>query len=74
MEDDDFDPAVYRERMAYDSNMLIAKYYFGVLRRRVKTYLEPVYGPGPDMIAKFARDNPADLLSTSGLQHGIGII
>ena len=67
---DDFDPAVYRKRTAYDPNMLIAKYYFGLVRRRVKTYLEPVYGPGPDMIAKVARDNPADLLSTSGLQHG----
>jgi S-formylglutathione hydrolase FrmB len=67
---DDFDPAVYRERTEYEPDMLIAKYYFGLVRRRVKTYLEPVYGPGPDMIAKVARDNPADLLSTTGLQRG----
>ena len=39
--------------------MIIARYYFGLLRRRVKKYLEPIYGPGPDMIAKIARDNPA---------------
>ena len=50
--------------------MIIARYYFGLLRRRVKTYLEPVYGPGPDMIAKIARDNPANLLSSTGLQAG----
>ena len=66
---DDFDPAMYRERLEYEPNMLIAKYYFGLVRRRVKTYLEPVYGAGPDMIAKVARDNPADLLSTTGLQR-----
>ena len=58
---DDFDPATYRERTEYDPDMIIARYYFGLLRRRVKKYLEPVYGPGPDMIAKIARDNPADL-------------
>jgi poly(3-hydroxybutyrate) depolymerase len=67
---DDFDPATYRERTEYDRNMIIARYYWGLRRRRVKTFLEPVYGPGPDMIAKVARDNPADLLSSTGLQPG----
>jgi poly(3-hydroxybutyrate) depolymerase len=67
---DDFDPATYRERTEYDRNMIIARYYFGLRRRRVKTFLEPVYGPGPDMIAKVARDNPADLLASTGLQPG----
>ena len=67
---DDFDPATYRERTEYDRDMIIARYYFGLRRRRVKTFLEPVYGPGPDMIAKVARDNPADLLSSTGLQPG----
>ncbi len=65
---DDFDPATYRERTVYDRDMLIARFYFGLLRRYVKTYLEPVYGPGPDMIAKVSRDNPADLLLTTGLR------
>jgi enterochelin esterase-like enzyme len=67
---DDFDAATYRERTEYDRDMIIARYYFGLRRRRVKTFLEPVYGPGPDMIAKIARDNPADLLSSTGLQPG----
>jgi poly(3-hydroxybutyrate) depolymerase len=67
---DDFDPSTYRERTEYDPNMIIARYYLGLLRRRVKTYLEPIYGPGPDMITKIARDNPADLLSSTGLQPG----
>jgi poly(3-hydroxybutyrate) depolymerase len=67
---DDFDPASYRERTEYDPNMTIARFYFGLLRRQVKTYLEPVYGTGPDVIAKVARDNPADLLSSTNLRPG----
>jgi poly(3-hydroxybutyrate) depolymerase len=67
---DDFDPATYRERMDYNPDMLIARFYFGLLKRRVKTFLEPVYGPGPDMIAKVARDNPADLLFSTNLRPG----
>jgi S-formylglutathione hydrolase FrmB len=67
---DDFNPATCRERTEYDPDMLIARFYFGLLRCRVKTYLEPVYGPGPDMIAKVAHDNPADLLSTTDLRPG----
>ena len=35
---DDFDPATYRERTEYDPDMIIARYYFGLLRRRVKKY------------------------------------
>jgi enterochelin esterase-like enzyme len=67
---DDFDPATYRERTEYDRDMIIAHYYGGLRRRRVRTFLEPVYGPGPDMIAKVARDNPTDLLKSTGLQPG----
>jgi S-formylglutathione hydrolase FrmB len=67
---DDFDPATYREETEYDPDLVIARYYFGLLRRRVKQFLEPVYGEGPDMIARIARDNPADLLFSTGLQPG----
>jgi enterochelin esterase-like enzyme len=67
---DDFDPATFRQRTEYDRDMIIARYYGGLRRRRVKTFLEPVYGPGADMIAKVARDNPADLLAATGLERG----
>ena len=67
---DDFDPATYRERTEYDPDMIVARFYFGLLRRRVKKYIEPVYGAGPDVIARIARDNPADLLASTGLQPG----
>jgi poly(3-hydroxybutyrate) depolymerase len=67
---DDFDPSNFRVRTEYDPNMTIGHFYFGLLRMRVKTYLEPVYGTGPDVIAKVARDNPADLLSSTDLRPG----
>ena len=35
---DDFDPATYRERTEYDPDMIIARYYRGSRRRRVKTF------------------------------------
>ena len=67
---DDFDPATYRARTECDPNMVIARFYFGLLRRRVKTFLDPVYGSGPDLIARVAADNPADLLATTDLRPG----
>jgi S-formylglutathione hydrolase FrmB len=67
---DDFDPATYRARAEYDPNLIIARFHFGLLRRHVKTFLQPVYGTGPDVIAKVARDNPADLLSSTDLRPG----
>jgi Putative esterase len=67
---DDFDPATYRERTEYAPNMLIARFYFGLIRRRVKTFLEPVYGHGPDVMARIALDNPADVLTSTNLRPG----
>ncbi len=67
---DNFDPSTYRERTEYDPDMIIARFYFGLLRRRVKTFLKPVYGTGPDVIARVSRDNPADLLSSTDLRSG----
>ena len=67
---DDFDPATYRQRTEYDGEMVIARFYFGLLRRHVKTFLEPVYGCGTDVVAKLSCDNPADLLSSTDLRPG----
>ncbi len=67
---EDFDPATYRERSEYDPDMVIARFYFGLLRRQVRTFLQPVYGDGPGVIARVAHDNPADLLASTNLQPG----
>ena len=65
-----FDPATYRERMGYDPELIIARYYFGIIRRRVKKFLEPVYGSGPEVVPQIIRDNPVDLLISTNLQPG----
>ena len=67
---DDFDPSTYRARTSYDPNMLVARFYYGILRLHVKKFFDPVYGTGPDVLAKVARDNPADLLTTTDLRPG----
>ena len=35
---DDFDPATYRERTAYEPEMIIAYYYLGIVRRRAGNF------------------------------------
>jgi S-formylglutathione hydrolase FrmB len=67
---DDFNPLTYRERTVYDPNEIIARYYAGLVRRKVKTFLNPVYGPDPGVIDRVTRDNPADLLNSTNLQPG----
>jgi len=67
---DDFDPATYRERSEYDPNEVIARFYLGLFQRRVKTFLGPVYGTGPGVLAQILRDNPADLLASTDLRPG----
>jgi poly(3-hydroxybutyrate) depolymerase len=67
---DDFDPATYRERTEYDPELIIARYYLRLVRRRAKAFFEPVYGSGPAVGDKVARDNPYDVLSTTDLRPG----
>ena len=67
---DDFDPATYRERTEYDPEMIIARYYLRLVRRRAKAFFEPVYGTGPAVGTKVARDNPYDVLSKIDLRPG----
>ncbi len=66
----DFNPATYRESTDYDPDAVIARFYGGLLKRRVKRYLGPVYGDGPDALQRIIGDNPADLLATTNLQPG----
>ncbi|WZO97399.1 alpha/beta hydrolase-fold protein [Isosphaeraceae bacterium EP7] len=67
---DDFDPATFRERNQYDPEMVIARYYHGFLTRRVKRYVGPVYGSGPDVLSRIAHDNPYDLINRTDLRPG----
>ena len=67
---EDFDPSTYRWKTTYDPDEVVARFYFGLKRSRAKKYLGPVYGEGTEVIAKVARDNPADLLFTTDLRPG----
>ncbi len=67
---DDFNPATFRMRLDYNPNMIIARYFFDLVTRRVKTYFRPVYGDDPGLIARVMRDNPADLLDSTNLRPG----
>ena len=51
---DDFDPSTYRERTEYDPNMIIARFYFGLVQRRARAFFEPVYGTGPEVSRRVA--------------------
>lgn len=65
-----FDPATYRWLESYDPKLLIARFAHGLLRKKAGAVLTPVYGDGPDALARIARDNPADLLFSSGVAPG----
>lgn len=65
-----FDPATYRWLTEYDPSTVVAVFYAGLQRVRARRVLVPVYGRGPDALPAIARDNPADLLFTSGLRPG----
>jgi pimeloyl-ACP methyl ester carboxylesterase len=67
---DDFDPATFLMRTAYEPELVVATFYFGLLRRRVQRYFGPVYGENPGVIDRVTLDNPADLLESTNLRPG----
>jgi S-formylglutathione hydrolase FrmB len=64
----DFDPATFRWRETYDPDQVIARFYFGLRRTRARTYIEPVFGSGPDVIARVIEVNPADQIFRTDLR------
>lgn len=67
---EDFDPATYRWKEEYDPDEVAGVSFFGLRRTRVGQVLGPVYGEGSAVIAQVVRDNPADLLASTGLKPG----
>ncbi|MBW3597234.1 MAG: esterase family protein, partial [Planctomycetes bacterium] len=58
----DFSPATYRWKTTYDPDEVIARYAAGLISIRARRFVEPVFGAGPGVVARVARENPADLL------------
>lgn len=67
---EDFDPVMFCWREHYDPDAVIGRFYGGLIRVRARKYIEPVFGPGPDLVGPIAVVNPADLLLSSGLRPG----
>ncbi len=61
---DDFHPAAYRWKTNYDPDEVVARYAAGLIAIRAERFIEPVFGAGPDVVARVAQENPADLLFT----------
>jgi poly(3-hydroxybutyrate) depolymerase len=66
----DFDPATFRWREDYDPDMVIATFYLGLRKTRARTYVEPVFGSGPEVVSRIIDVNPADQLFRPGLPPG----
>jgi hypothetical protein len=64
----DFDPATYRWREQYDPDEVVARFYCGLQRTRARKYIEPVFGSGPDVLARMAQVNPADEIFSTALR------
>jgi pimeloyl-ACP methyl ester carboxylesterase len=67
---EDFDPETYRWQDHYDPKAIVGLYACGLIRVPVGTFLTPVFGTGPGVLERIARENPADLLFTTNLQPG----
>ena len=65
-----FDPASYQPTSEYDPGKVVGKFYLGFSKTRAGKYLDPVFGCEPDPAAAVARENPADLLASTGLRPG----
>ena len=57
-------------RTDYEPRLVIARFYGGLLIRRVNKFLGPVYGEDPGLIDRIRLDNPADLLESTDLRPG----
>jgi S-formylglutathione hydrolase FrmB len=67
---EDFHPATYRWKDSYDPRELVGVLGGGLVRIRAGTFLEPVFGSGPCVLERIARENPADLLARGDLRPG----
>jgi hypothetical protein len=64
----DFNPATYRWRDTYDPDEVVGRFYFGLKPTRARKYVEPVFGSGPDVVARITAVNPADQLFQTALR------
>jgi hypothetical protein len=67
---DDFNPATYRWKTVYDPDEVVGIFGLGLIRRRAKQFIEPVFGTGPVVMSRVARQNPVEMLLDTDLRPG----
>lgn len=67
---DDFSPCTFRWQSVYRPNQKITRYCYGAIQLPAKFFVRPVFGDGPDVLARVMENNPADLLTSRNLQPG----
>ena len=69
--DTNFDPATYAWLNEYRPNATIARLGpFGIISVKQRQFVAPVFGEGPDVVAKVAAENPADMLFSHDVKPG----
>ena len=65
---EDFSPATYREKPAYDPDEVIGRFYLGLSRVRARRAIRPIFGDEPEEVAARIRAvNPASLIASTNL-------
>lgn len=69
--DTNFDPNCFGWVTEYNPNQVVARFGpCGIIRIRERQLIGPVFGDGPDVIARVAADNPAEMISTYKVKPG----
>src|SRR5262249_20104641 len=66
-----FDPRNWGWRTEIGNpNEAIAHFACGLVKLRIKSFVEPLYGATDDAITEIARQNPIELVDRTGLKNG----
>jgi hypothetical protein len=68
--DTDFNPNCFATLNHYDPNTVVAKFACGLVKIRERQLIAPVFGEGPDVIAKIAVENPAEMIVSHKVKPG----
>ena len=68
--DGDYDTTCIGVQTEYRPNAPVARFAHGLVTVRQRDVIAPVFGEGPDVIAKVAADNPAEMLATYDVKPG----
>lgn len=66
----DFHPQRYRWKVKYDPREIIGKFFWGAVRLPARAFISPIFGEDEKVLERAKRDNPADLLFSSGIKPG----